>query len=354
MAELKEVFEMVTKQTEPDQDSWRQQEQRQRRTTRNRRVGAIAVVAAMLALAALVFVVSRPKEENGVANQPSGGPSSQVNGIPPLGGQIIGLDGSPIQHIPLLGGSGFALSPDGTTIAYVSRYGGVKLVGVSGGNEATLVNGYTKTNVGDAMNHVSWSPDGTQIAYAWNGEIYVMAADGSHKQQLTHTATGKGSYYPVFSPDGSTIAYWSGSSTGEDGGPKDAQIFTIPATGGTPTRLTNDAQHNIEPAWSPDGTQIVFKHGWGLGVVNADGSGLHDISDVRMGPWAPAWSPDGTKIAFLVFDGSERAIDGGPLLQVRYVTLANRKVTRLPVRVETDLNGPQWTTDTTLLVNRYD
>jgi hypothetical protein len=60
MAELKEVFEMVTKQTEPDQDSWSQQERRQRRTARNRKVGAFVVAAAIGLAAVGLFLATRP------------------------------------------------------------------------------------------------------------------------------------------------------------------------------------------------------------------------------------------------------------------------------------------------------
>jgi hypothetical protein len=57
MAELREVFEMTTKQMQPDQDSWKQQERRQRKTARNRRVGAL-VLAAAIGLAAIVAVLA--------------------------------------------------------------------------------------------------------------------------------------------------------------------------------------------------------------------------------------------------------------------------------------------------------
>lgn len=63
MTELKEVFEMTTKQMEPDQDSWNQQERRQRRTVRNRKVGAL-VVAAAIGLAAVMLIMElRPGED---------------------------------------------------------------------------------------------------------------------------------------------------------------------------------------------------------------------------------------------------------------------------------------------------
>jgi len=54
MSELKEVFEMVTKQTEPDVDAWRDQERRQRRKTMTRKVGAFALAAA-IGIAAVVL-----------------------------------------------------------------------------------------------------------------------------------------------------------------------------------------------------------------------------------------------------------------------------------------------------------
>jgi hypothetical protein len=69
MSELREVFEMVTKQTEPDVDAWREQERRQRRTSRNRKLGALAVAAAIGIVA--VVVVVRAADE-GTGTQPGG------------------------------------------------------------------------------------------------------------------------------------------------------------------------------------------------------------------------------------------------------------------------------------------
>jgi hypothetical protein len=61
MPELKEVFDMVTNQTEPDLDSWRQQDERQRRTARNRKLGVFALAAAIAVAAVMVMV--RANEE---------------------------------------------------------------------------------------------------------------------------------------------------------------------------------------------------------------------------------------------------------------------------------------------------
>ena len=56
MPELKEVFEMVTQQSEPDLDSWNEQEERQRRTARNRKVGVFALAAAIAVVAVVVML----------------------------------------------------------------------------------------------------------------------------------------------------------------------------------------------------------------------------------------------------------------------------------------------------------
>ena len=60
MSDLREVFEMATKQLEPDQDSWNQQERRQRRTIRNRKIGAFAVAGAIGLAAVALVLVMRP------------------------------------------------------------------------------------------------------------------------------------------------------------------------------------------------------------------------------------------------------------------------------------------------------
>jgi hypothetical protein len=75
MAELKEVFEMVTKQSEPDLDSWKQQESRQRRASRNRKIGAFAVAAAIAIVAAIVAANIIPADRSRV---PLGQPSSST------------------------------------------------------------------------------------------------------------------------------------------------------------------------------------------------------------------------------------------------------------------------------------
>ena len=352
MHDLREVYEMVTKLTEPDLDSWKKQENLQRQKSRNRRIGAIVVAAAAAIAIGAFALASRPGSgKTSVTNPPA--PSVPFVTTPPIGAQLVAPDGTPVRQFPgsFSDDSSLQLSPDGTALAYMSA-GYVHTVRLDGSDDRTLT-GAGNTNEGDAQNHVVWSPDGSQLAYAYTGNIYIMNADGSDQHAITHSPGGLGYYYPVWSIDG-TIAFWGGSATGEDGGPRDSEIYTVRAMGGDVTRLTNNVVSNIEPAWSSDGTRIAYWDGGALLVMQADGSNKHSVYGREGGAWAPTWSPDGKSIAFITYVGNLPTEKGGaPLMQLRTIDLKSERVIKLNVHSVTDWNGPQWISDGEILINRY-
>jgi Tol biopolymer transport system component len=153
-----------------------------------------------------------------------------------------------------------------------------------------------------------WSADGTKIVFVssrvtpgdtdGNYEIWVMNADGSGQMQITFTASPFHNVHPAFSPDGSKIVFESNRppSTTSD-------IWVMNADGSNPHQLTTASpDYEIEPVWSPDGSKIVFKRSAKIFVMNPDGSGQTDISkDPGATDEYPEWSPDGRMIAFNSF-----------------------------------------------------
>jgi len=76
-------------------------------------------------------------------------------------------------------------------------------------------------------------------------------------------------------------------------------IYTIDIEGGNIRQLTNNPWwHDASPDWSPDGTRITFRSGFGLAVMNWDGSNFQKLPTPLNANY-PDWSPDGRKIAFV-------------------------------------------------------
>jgi hypothetical protein len=128
-----------------------------------------------------------------------------------------------------------------------------------------------------------------KLAFVRDGFIVTANADGSGVTTLT------AGYWPAWSPDGTQIVY-----SAPVGGL--LQIFVMKADGTGRTRLTNDAGSDLTPTWSPDGAKIAFAStrtgDYQLFVMNADGSGqsLYPVSAGHDD--SPSWSPDGSELAW--------------------------------------------------------
>ena len=159
-----------------------------------------------------------------------------------------------------------AWSPDGRTIAFARLAAGSDPI-----DQATLyladANGSKVRPLGQAPVRglsPAWSPDGERIAFVsfadhngrdcdeegcpLHGEIYVVRADGSGLVRLTVSKADD--EHPSWSPDGSRIAFASGFELRRQG--HRPWLVTIPAAGGTPTRIGRFSGV-IDPDWSPAG-----------------------------------------------------------------------------------------------------
>ncbi|MBN1875471.1 MAG: PD40 domain-containing protein [Anaerolineae bacterium] len=197
-----------------------------------------------------------------------------------------------------------AWSPDGSKIAFESNRDGnteLYVMGADGSNVHRLT-----TNDVEDMYPV-WSPSGDHLLFDslhdGNFDIYVMDKEGNSARRLTdHRAFD---YTPAWSPDGNQIAFGS-RRTG------DGDIYVMDADGANVTRLTTAAGEDYMPAWSPDGTRLAFASerdgNWEIYVMDVIGTdtastgtggvNLHRLTDHPAKDSFPAWSPDGTHIVF--------------------------------------------------------
>jgi Tol biopolymer transport system component/DNA-binding winged helix-turn-helix (wHTH) protein len=81
----------------------------------------------------------------------------------------------------------------------------------------------------------------------------------------------------------------------------ESPLWLWPVQGGEPRRLGQATGH--DPAWSPDGAQIVFVRGQNLYTIHRDGTQLRLLTHLDASPRGPAWSPDGQTIRFTVDQG---------------------------------------------------
>jgi Tol biopolymer transport system component len=109
--------------------------------------------------------------------------------------------------------------------------------------------------------------------------------------------------YPSFSPDGNQIAFaWNGSESA----PIDALDLYVKQLGSEiPRRLTNHPAAYLVPAWSPDGRFIAFsradQNGDGIYMLPALGGPERKLAETRFSRWLfglLSWSPDGKWLAF--------------------------------------------------------
>jgi Tol biopolymer transport system component len=162
----------------------------------------------------------------------------------------------------------------------------------------------------------SISPDGSRVVYSSPEGIYAFDLQDGTRHLLLRRAPRRppgepityptSIYNPVFSPDGTQIAYFDGMG---DWG----HSLRVMRSDGTNVRILFDRKdeptHIQDLVWSPDGQRLAFSgpdraDRSGIWIIGVDGSGFTKV--VTYGS-NPAWSPDGTRIAYS--DGTLRIAD---------------------------------------------
>jgi Tol biopolymer transport system component len=138
-----------------------------------------------------------------------------------------------------------------------------------------------------------WSPDGRQIAFCTpgaGGKLWVVRGDATEAKEFANRCGSA-----VWSPDGSKIAFAAPFDMAQ------SDIFAINRDGTGSVNLTNSVdEFNVEPSWSSDGQQLVFRRGAPNGdasqagdlyLVGADGSDLIQLTNDGLTESGPQWSP---------------------------------------------------------------
>ncbi len=183
----------------------------------------------------------------------------------------------------------------------------------------------------------------TQIVFAYADDLWSVPREGGEAKRLTVAAGVETN--PVFSPDGSMIAF-----NGEYDGNTD--VFVMPAAGGVPKRLTWHPAPDIVLGWTPDGKRILFASPreaysffWELFTVDLEGHFPQKVG-LPMG-FEGAYSPDGSQLAYVPLSRAFTAwkrYRGGRATPVWIATLASGKVVKVPRENSNDFN-PMWVGD---------
>jgi tricorn protease len=184
----------------------------------------------------------------------------------------------------------------------------------------------------------------TRIVFTFANDLWSVGREGGDAIRLTAGAGVETD--PIFSPDGSQIAF-----TGEYDGNVD--VFVMPAAGGTPKRLTFHPAADRAVGWTPDGKQVLFSSSRTsynnfsrLFTVPAEGGPETQLPlDRAVQGW---YSPDGARVAYVPIDQWQRAwkrYRGGQTTPIWLATLADSSVVKIPRNNSNDFN-PMWVGDT--------
>lgn len=200
---------------------------------------------------------------------------------------------------------------------------------------------------------------GTQVAFSLAGDIWAVPRQGGEARRLTTNPARE--TYPVFSPDGSQIAF---TRFNPAGGPFSWDVFTIAVAGGEERRLTYHPDLDFPINWTPDGTSVLFLSfrqrtsllGGRLYTVPVSGGFAAEVPVPR--GWAGSFSPNGDRIAYAPLINAIDAMSwrnyrGGGTSRIWLTRLSDGSVEIIPRQNSNDIY-PMWIGDKVYFVSDRD
>jgi tricorn protease len=184
----------------------------------------------------------------------------------------------------------------------------------------------------------------TQVAFCFGGDIWIVDRSGGEAHRLAGSNGRSGG--PMFSPDGSKVAY----SSHIDG---NTDVYVVDAAGGVPVRLTYHPGYDVALGWTPDGARVLFASD------RATPRDLPQLYTVPLGGGLPqelplpsgtqaSYSPDGTHLAYVPISQVEpdwKMYRGGQTTPIWIADLSDSSVVKVP-RDNSNDRCPMWVGDT--------
>jgi Tol biopolymer transport system component len=179
---------------------------------------------------------------------------------------------------------------------------------------------------------VAVAPDGRTLAVDLQGSIWTLPATGGAATRITDIFND--ARQPAFSPDGKWIAFFAYRDGGYD-------LWAIAPDGSNQHKLTSGAFDDREPIWSHDGTRVAFSSDRGsplgsdynIWTLDMRSGEIRQLTKNPADDYMPTWSPDDKEIAF-----ASTRDDGQSVWAVNVADGTERKAASASGRVD----APSW------------
>lgn len=220
----------------------------------------------------------------------------------------------------------------------INQEGRLYRVSVFGGEPELIPTG----DLADLNNDHGVSPDGKQLVVSsQDGHIYVLPATGGTPRRVTtHTP----SWWHGWSPDGKELAYVGLRDDRFD-------LYVIPVEGGEERALTADDAHDDGPDYSPDGRWIYWNSdrsgNFDVWRIPARGGEAEQITDDAFEDWFPHPSPDGEHLVVLSYEPGTEGHPANQPVRLRLMTPEGADIREVAKFIggQGTINVPSWSPD---------